>query len=300
MGFLDKLKNVFFEEEEVEEEVENTAKLARKIEVPKKKTPPLVEEVKKEIVEEPKIEINEPIEEEVVVKEEVKIQEEVVETPVPNKFAMMFEEEDFVLEEPVKPVMTRGERAERAERLERKNLYPEKKEETYSESIKKDNSYGYTKTYYESRETKTFTPSPIISPIYGILDKNYKKEEVVTKKEIRISSASRGKVDLDTVRNKAFGDTSDEILDNKPVEPVKIKEKEKEVSIYDVNNNKPSVKGVTLEAADEYYRDLGLAYNVDYSDKSKDNTMSRVEKEKENRLEDNLFDLIESMYDKED
>ena len=55
---------------------------------------------------------------------------------------------------------------------------------------------------------------------------------------------------------------------------------------------------MTLEDADEYYKDLGLAYNEDYSDNVNDSD-TKVTK-KESKLEDNLFDLIESMYDKED
>ena len=280
MSFLDKLKNVFFEEEEIEEEVEEQPKIARKVEIPKKK-PQIIEEEPKVVHEEIKVE---PKEEVVVeaIKKEVKTKEEPV-----NNFTMMFEEEDFVLEEQPK-VMSREYTRERQEKRE---LYPEKKTESYSESIKKDNNYGYTKSYYESKETKTFTPSPIISPIYGILDKNYKKEEVITRREIKITS-NRDKVDLDSVRSKAFGENKEEVKEEV------VTKVEKEEKIYDVNVNKPSVKGVTLEDADEYYRDLGLAYNVDYSDKAKETTMSRSKKE--SKLEDNLFDLIESMYDKED
>jgi len=287
MSFLDKLKNVFFEEEEIEEAIEEQEKpkLARKVEIPKKK--PLVfeeEETKAPPVAEP-----EEVKVVETVTREVKVEPKIEPT---NNFTMLFEEEDFVIEEKPK-VMSREVVRERAEKRE---LYPPKKEESYTESIRKDNGYGYTKSYYESKETKTFKPSPIISPIYGILDKNYKKEEVITRKEIKITS-NRDKVDLDTVRSKAFGHQTEE------VEPKEIVNKiEKEEKIYNVNTTKPTVKGVTLEDADEYYRDLGLAYNVDYSDKGKENTMSRVEKEKEkeSRLEDNLFDLIESMYDKED
>ena len=93
------------------------------------------------------------------------------------------------------------------------------------------------------------------------------------------------------MRIKAFGDIkNEEIPNNNDIK------NEKEERIYDVNTNKPSVKGVTLEDADEYYRDLGLAYNVDYRDKAKDNNINKSN----DTLEDNLFDLIESMYDKED
>lgn len=280
MSFLDKLKNVFFEEEEIEEafEEQEKPKLARKVEIPKKK--PLVfeeEEKVQKVVEPQEVKVVETVTREVKVEPKIETN---------NNFTMLFEEEDFVIEEKPKPMSREVVR----ERVEKRELYPPKKEESYTESVKKDNSYGYTKSYYESKETKTFKPSPIISPIYGILDKNYKKEEVVTRKEIKITS-NRDKVDLDSVRSKAFGD-------NNPKEEKVITKVEKEEKIYNVNTTKPSVKGVTLEDADEYYRDLGLAYNVDYSDKGKDNTMSRVEKE--SRLEDNLFDLIESMYDKED
>ena len=217
-----------------------------------------------------------------------------------NKFSMMFEDEDFVVDKPREKESY--EKNETEPVSPKRSLYPDKKEESYTDILKKETNYGYTKSYYESKETKTFTPSPIISPIYGILDKNYKKEEVITKKEVRITS-SRGKPDLDTVRNKAFGDIADELLDARPKNNLSRekalsneKVKEKEVNVYDVNKNKPSIKGVTLQDADEYYNDLGLAYNVDYSDKQTD----RNNKRNKDKLEDNLFDLIESMYDKED
>lgn len=293
MGFLDKLKNVFFEEEEVEEEIEKPSPLAKKVEIVKKK--PIVQEENVEPVE-----VHEEYkpEETILPKEDSKTTLE--EENNNNKFSMMFEDEDFVVDKPREKESY--EKNETEPVSPKRSLYPDKKEESYTDILKKETNYGYTKSYYESKETKTFTPSPIISPIYGILDKNYKKEEVITKKEVRITS-SRGKPDLDTVRNKAFGDIADELLDARPKNNLsreKVlsneKVKEKEVNVYDVNKNKPSIKGVTLQDADEYYNDLGLAYNVDYSDKQTD----RNNKRNKDKLEDNLFDLIESMYDKED
>jgi len=89
---------------------------------------------------------------------------------------------------------------------------------------------------------------------------------------------------------------------------LKEKKKKEDKKIYDVNNNKPQVNRVTLADADEYYNDLGLAYNVDYSDASRNNNNSRSskyniknnKKEREKDVDDNLFDLIDSMYNKED
>ena len=144
------------------------------------------------------------------------------------------------------------------------------------------------------------------------LDKNYRKEEVKEKKEIRLSTRPT-KMDFDSVRNKAFGDLENDLFPSTPVSEEKKKEKE-EVKprninrLYDMTNKdeKPSIEKVTLGEADEYFRDLGLAYNTDYKDISKDISDGKIpddskkKEKKEETLEDNLFDLIESMYDKED
>jgi hypothetical protein len=93
-------------------------------------------------------------------------------------------------------------------------------------------------------------------------------------------------------------------------------------------DEKPSVKEVTMGDALEYFHDLGLEYNVDYVDATKDRVTGRrvrenyedshevekedtrlsrlsndkvdvpVKEEKDVELDsdDNLFDLIDSMY----
>jgi len=241
--------------------------------------------------------------------DEVKIpveekEEEVKEEPT---FPMMFDDDDFLEDKKVTEEETPYVEPVSYHREERneKELYQGKKELSYVESVRKPN-YSYTKSYYEEKETKGFKPSPIISPVYGVLDKNYRKEEVVTKRETKITSG-RTNFDLDTIRNKAFGADDEEISDKKTRE-AKREEKKEDKKIYDVNNNKPQVNRVTLADADEYYNDLGLAYNVDYSDASRNNNNSRSskyniknnKKEREKDVDDNLFDLIDSMYNKED
>ena len=210
--------------------------------------------------------------------------------------------------------------------------YSNKIEQTYHKEKQTAKPYGVDDSYkvnmheygsYERKEEKIyFRPSPIISPIYGILDKNYKKEDVVSKKDIRITSSySRTNVDVDDIRNKAFGrrsqknegliDTTEEVLDDN-------------ASVVDLSNDndKPEVKEVTVGDAIEYFQDLGLEYNVDYVDASKDkkkvkskgNLEEEIEKEMTNSSannvkpvnkvkdidsgldDDNLFDLIDSMY----
>ena len=298
MKFIEKLKNVFFEEvpdDEDEEELPQT--FARKIEVPKKE------------IEKPKVVPEFRREDRPVVKEEEGFEEIHNEQIVPEEkeepsFPMMFDDDDFLEDKKEEEVDDyRPVTPTREEREEEKELYHGKRELSYIESVRKP-SYSYTKSYYEEKETKGFKPSPIISPVYGVLDKNYRKEEVVTKKETKIS-VGRNTFDLDSVRNKAFGRDDEEISDKKTREAKEKHEKE-EKKIYDVNNNKPQVNRVTLADADEYYNDLGLAYNVDYSDASRSTNNTRTSKyngksnKKEKEVDDNLFDLIDSMYSKED
>ena len=298
MKLIEKLKNVFFEEvpeDEDEEELPQT--FAKKIE-PKKPEPPVVHEVKKE--ERPTIE--EDFEEEEEEKIEIEPQEEIP-PKEESTFPMMFDDDDFLEDTKIKEEddYTPSVTYHREDRKE-KELYQGKKELSYIESVRKPN-YTYTKSYYEEKETKGFKPSPIISPVYGVLDKNYRKEEVVTKKEVKLSTGKTN-FDLDTVRNKAFGNDDEEISDKKTRE-ARMEQKE-EKKIYDVNNNKPQVNRVTLADADEYYNDLGLAYNVDYSDASRNGNNTRTTKynnknnKKDKDVDDNLFDLIDSMYNKED
>lgn len=283
MNLIDKLKNVFFEEvEEDEEELPKT--YAKKVEIPKKE----VEVPKKE--EFPSDEIRVDLNNEEVLKEEP-----VEET---NEFPMMFDEDDFLEDKDLQPES--GIAYRREERDNEKELYHGKKEVSYVESVNKPD-YSYTKTYYEEKETRGFKPSPIISPIYGILDKNYHNEEVVTKKETRIVS-SYNKPDLDSVRNKAFGSEDKESRRNyEKGQSSNYNEKDNQ-KVYDVNSNKPQVSKVTIADADEYYNDLGLAYNVDYSDASRVTTRTAKynSKDKKKKNDDNLFDLIDSMYNKED
>ena len=296
MGFLNKVKNIFFEEEIIEivdkEDEPKKAKkeepIAKKIELPK------VEKIEKK-------EIEYTLEEEEDEEIEIKTKE--------NKFPMDFDEEDFT--------ETRASRNEEfyqepviSRRSERRTspVYEEKKvEEVFEEEeiqpVQSEPKYDFEMEYgkekvkdvethglYEGKSPKkAFTPTPIISPIYGILDKNYKKEDVVTKKEIRLSSAPK-KIDLDSVREKAYGDLTSDI--SQSMEDVKNKEIEDDSNdfneddlLYDLNDDTtPPVKKVTMGDAEEYFNELGLEYNVDYKDTSVEN--NKTPKEKKRRTQE--------------
>jgi len=305
MKLLDKLKNTFFEEEYIE--VEETPK---KQTVVSKKIEPEVEEP--EIIEEP---VKEDFREEELLKKD-------------NGFSY-FEDEDFVS-------------------VEEKTIEPkpviEKKEEikkSYDNSVygtKKINTMSKQSPYSTENVKTAFKPTPIISPIYGVLDKNYTKDEIIEKKEVKPSSSyvSRKNVDLDSIREKAFGTTLQNDFD---LEEEKVETTYEEVEddfddnlLYDMTDidKTPSVDVVTLQDAEEYFEDLGLEYNIDYKDTKYERATGRrvnrtpkieefeeiteseyneeesepiiIEEQQEDNisLEDDLFELIDSMYEEKE
>ncbi len=142
---------------------------------------------------------------------------------------------------------------------------------------------------YERKEEKAvFKPSPIISPIYGILDKNYKKEDVVQKKEIRLTSSyTRSNVSVDDIRNKALG-VEDEKKHEKSINTTFEVDDDEEDLMVDLTDDKdkPQVKELTMGDALEYFQDLGLEYNVDYLDaNNKRQTPRRSDIDHEEKVE---------------
>lgn len=337
MGVFDKIKNALFEEEYVEVE-----------EKPKVKSKPKKE--KKEIEKEEK-----PIAKRIVLPERKEdINDEIKETPLDEdfdveplknksdnnfKFPMVDDgefssvDEKYIVEDNNNDISYEPEIVKTVE-SEVKKPY----ESSYHSNKSTKNLYGIDESskinvheygMYE-KEKKVFRPSPIISPIYGVLDKNYKKEEIVTKREVRLTSSyAREKMSVDEVRNKAYGSLSDDIVREIEEEPKHVFE---DVSNYEddsnllvdlsSNINKPEVKDITMGDAEEYFQDLGLEYNVDYKDMNKEKATGRrtkiedsveIEEEKSvsedkvvsaqkdtNNNDDNLFDLIDSMYEDED
>ena len=240
-----------------------------------------------------------------------------------DKFKIM-DDNDFKVEEefnttPEPVINTHFEKAE-GRRTKREDYYentsrvekyePEEKIEqpSYSQKNPYENNhshkevdnklYGVDKTYsvpvheygtYEKKEEKTyFKPSPIISPIYGILDKNYRKEDVVQKKEIRLTTNyTRSNVSVDDIRDKAYGDAK------KPEVKEEVHETKFELEddgeddnlLVDLSDRaKPEVKELTMGDAMEYFQDLGLEYNVDYVDVSKPSSSNSDVSEHPDRL----------------
>ena len=317
MKLIDKLKNALFEEEYVEVEEKPKRKEIKK-EKPKKNEKPKKEYAIKEKDEEKPIakKIVQPkedkeeliadskVEEHEHLGESLAYQEEKQEFRFPMVSDNEFVSDDYVREE-----------QEEVE-VKKENIHKPIREEHKPYGME---DYGIPEpeygTYEKKEERGYFKPSPIISPIYGILDKNYKKDEIKEKREIRLTSSyAREKIDVDDVRNKAFGVEKEAV----PIEEDNIVEEDDNFLDLSDDNDTPEVKKVTVGDAEEYFEDLGLEYNVDYKDKSKekatgrrtdiikeddvkDNNEMMVGKEEISSDDDgdNLFDLIDSMYDKD-
>ncbi len=267
MGLFNKIKDMFFEEEEDNDVQVNDNRIAKKIEISKAKTKdpePIVEE-KEEFVE--------PIIEDF---EEPEIDEEEELTKV--RKPVIFDDEDFI-------------------------------EDFVSEQETKEHVlYGGVTTKKEPViDKKKFAPSPIISPVYGVLSKNYQKEDFEeSKKDLDhlFVEERKKKITFDSVRQKAYGDLTDEIeqIMEKPAA-------ESKKLLYDMEAEEkgPAVEAVTMGDAEEYFKDLGLEYNVDYidvtkthrtrSEKNKDLTEKVTTPIEETDEEKNLYDLIDMMYE---
>lgn len=150
---------------------------------------------------------------------------------VKNMFTEEIEEEKPVIKKEVRHVeipTPKVEEKEVEEKKEEKLLFfddkdfedLEREEEKIIKPIpKKEETLPYkgVKPVVSDEPKKVFKPSPIISPVYGVLDKNYKKDDIVTKKSPRSSYHSEN-ITVDDVRERAFStledDLKNEILDD--------------------------------------------------------------------------------------
>lgn len=174
MKLFDKVKNLFTEEVEEEKEIKREV---RRVEIPSPRQERRVESPISRI---------ERSEEPVVSDVKPSILEN---QPIKEDKSFFFSDEDF----------------EDLEKKEEKEIKPIKREEP--------KPYKGTKvTVTPPEEKKVFKPTPIISPVYGVLDKNYKKEDIApsyTPSSKRFYNSD--KITVDDVRKRAFSNLEDDI-----------------------------------------------------------------------------------------
>lgn len=148
----------------------------------------------------------------------------------------------------------------------------------------------------EVTEKKKFKPSPIISPVYGILNEDYKIEDIKDKTE-----ENKKEIDFNAVRKRAFED-----IEPKPVAPkevfyeesvtVKLKEDEKERE-QKAKTIDELLEDTTDEIIHVEEKEINEYNNIDDELEEIEDIKPSEEEVDEDTLENDLFDLIDSMYD---
>lgn len=175
---------------------------------------------------------------------------------------------------------------------------PKPRDTRTSETPKEPSEYRqniYNKPVASKEPVKKFTPSPVISPVYGVLDKNYRKEDILPRAS---SEGTLPKImDVDNVRKKAFG-FLEKNIDTEENEPLKDFQGENEMQMADISKK--------LDVDEE----IGKTTRIDISDvkeieedikakeeEPKEPTVKSNKNDEEDSLEKDLFNLIDSMYE---
>lgn len=221
---------------------------------------------------------------------------------VKNMFTEEVEEEKPVIKKEVRHVEIPTPRVEEPvveEKKEEKLLFfddkdfedLEREEEKIIKPIPKKEEplpYKGVKPVINDEPKKVFKPSPIISPVYGVLDKNYKKDDIVTKKSSRSSYHSEN-ITVDDVRKRAFSTLEDD-LKNEILEDDYIVSKREEVEddldiFKDIEEN-PEEEVINTKKVD-------IVDNEDFDDDLLDDTEYLAKKlEEQKRKLDEINDII--------
>ena len=158
---------------------------------------------------------------------------------------------------------------------------------------------------------KKFKPSPVISPVYGVLDKKDDSSLNTKSKSSSLEHTKEMVINFDTIRQKAYGSLADDIENEMNTTTKDIDEIEKQIDNILGENNLLSdleeektveVNNVSVdEDTDEYnYSDFGVEYKIDNSEKieKEEEAIKEEKKDKEVELTEDLFNLIDSMYDR--
>ena len=288
MGLLNKIKGILFDEVE-EDVVVNTPKSEEKKPIAEKIEP----QKKVEEVETPKVNVVNPKAEVVQLNER-----ELFKSDNTSPF-FDFDEEEF-------SNMSRVQKPK-----------PSTNVLEYERKKKMEKRYdmgSFTKVERtEVVEKKKFKPSPIISPVYGILNEDYRPEDIKNKSEVSTNNT----LDFNSVRKKAFGEEVKEEPKTTYYEEtvtVKLKEndEEKKQKVKTIDELLENTSDVTIDVEEPKVEEKLDAINEDPEvndyekidedleelTPKKDVEKTEYEKvEDDDTLENDLFDLIDSMYD---
>ncbi len=290
MGLLNKIKGILFEEVE-EDEVVSTPKSEEK--------KPIAEKI------EPQRKVEEPVEKSVP-----KVTAPVKETKTEN-----LNERDLFKSDNISPFFDFDEEEfsnmSRVQKPKTTNVMEYERKKRVEKRYDMGNFSKIERT--EVVEKKKFKPSPIISPVYGILNEDYKPEDIKSKTDNVVNTG----LDFNSVRKKAFGEETlgePEATYYEESVTVKVKEneEEKQQKVKTIDELLEDTSDVTIDVDEknsvEDKNDIEATNEVaDYERIDKDleevtakcdvNKTEMRKVEDDDTLENDLFDLIDSMYD---
>lgn len=213
-----------------------------------------------------------------------------------DKVKNLFTEE----EEPIKseviqveiPAPVKEKTEEKIEQEPKKEIKEEKKpapiffDDAYFKELeqsKKEVKSSYLKEQNKVKEEKKhFKPTPIISPVYGVLDKNYNKEDITPTKKTHYTNTT---ITIDEVRKKAYGTLEDELENT--LNNLSIPKNDSNDDLFDELIDKEEPIDV-----------LDKEEPINIIEEEEHSNIVSESMDKKPVTESELFDLIDSMYEK--
>lgn len=170
---------------------------------------------------------------------------------------------------------------------------------------KREQPRDYSKFMQQKKEEKKkiFTPSPVISPVYGVLNQNYTKDDVIIKTDTGVKGPS-----LEDVRKKAYEmkkEVENKKVDDEFAEPLKTLD-EILISNQEIQKEKSLEDDILPDVSEEIAKEEVVSDNEEVEITTE---IPKVEEKKseietkdgeDDTLEKDLFNLIDSMYENKD
>ena len=187
---------------------------------------------------------------------------ELLESNEKFKFPIIFEDDDFKDEK---------KKTKSINVLEREN-------NKYEPEIKRE---------VRPQQKKVFKPSPVISPVYGVLDKNYSKDDISSKDGLLNDSSL--KVDIDSVMKKAYGE--DKIMSREEKNKV---EKSENTNLFD------DLKDLETDiSSNEIMSESDILLNDTKNDEI-DEKIKSIDELLKDTTDEDFYSLVDSMYKDEE
>lgn len=170
---------------------------------------------------------------------------------------------------------------------------------------KREQPRDYSKFMQQKKEEKKkiFTPSPVISPVYGVLNQNYTKDDVIIKTDTGVKGPS-----LEDVRKKAYEmkkEVENKKVEDEFAEPLKTLD-EILISNQEIQKDKSLEDDILPDVSEEIAKEEVVSDNEEVEITTE---IPKVEEKKseietkdgeDDTLEKDLFNLIDSMYENKD